>query len=141
MYTRGLWFRQIYLEVYEHHFIELFDKLMTDEKLYNETMEKVKKEYGVENDMPFEKAKEMRHKFEVRANIDRTYYVKEMMLNATMLEDVFFELNFNLLYISVCSSARYITSDRPFVVMTDSKERKKWIEDTKTELVPSIVGG
>jgi len=134
MYTRGLWFRQISLEICEHLFIELFDKLMTDEKLYNEAMEKVEKEYGVKNDMPFEKAKEMRHKFEVNANINRTYYVKEMMLNAAVLEDIFFELNFNLLYIPVYSSSKYITSDRPFVVMTGSKEGKKWIEDSEAEI-------
>jgi hypothetical protein len=134
MYTRGLWFRQISLEICEHLFIELFDKLMTDEKLYNGAMEKVKKEYGVKGDIPFEKAKEMRHDFEATADIDRTYYVKEMMLNAVVLEDIFFELNFNLLYIPVYSSAKYITSDRPFVVTTDSKKRKKWIEDSEAEI-------
>jgi hypothetical protein len=134
MYTRGLWFRQIYLEVCEHLFIELFDKLMTDEGLYNKTMENVKKEYGEESAMSFEKAKEMRHNFKVTANIARTYYVKEMMLTAAMFEDIFFDLNFNLLYISVYSSAKYITSDRPFVVMTNSKERKKWIEDSEAEI-------
>jgi hypothetical protein len=134
MYTRGLWFRQIYLEVSEHLFRELFDKMMTDEKLYNETMGKVKKEYGMESDMSFEKAKEMRHDFKVTADIARTYYVKEMMLTAAMFEDVFFELNFNLLCIPVSSSAKYITSDRPFVVMTDSKDGEKWIEDPEAEI-------
>ncbi len=134
MYTRGLWFRQISLEIYEHLLIELFDQLMTNEKLYNETMEKVEKEYGVRNDVPFEKAKEIRHSFEVTADIDRTYYVKEMLLNAVVLEDIFFKLNFNLIYIPVYSSAKYITSDRPFVVMTGSKGGKRWIEDPEAEI-------
>jgi len=134
MYTRGLWFRQISLEICEHLFIELFEKLMTDEKLYNETMEKIEKEYGIENDMTFEKAKEMRNNFQVNADIARTWYVKEMLLSAIILEDVFFGLNFNLFYIPDSSSAKYITSDRPFVVMTNSKERKKWIEDSEAEI-------
>lgn len=134
MYTRGLWFRQIYLEVYEHFAIDMFDELMSNEKLYNETMGKIKEIYGAENDLPFEEAAKIRQHFNVGVDIPRTFYVKEMMIHAAMLVDIFYSFNFNLLYIPVWSSIKYITSDRPFVPMTNSIEKRRWIEDPDAEI-------
>jgi hypothetical protein len=134
MQTRGLWFRQITIEMFENFSLELFEQLMTDEKLYNETMKKVEQKYGINNDLPFEKAKEIRHDFALKSNIPRTYYVKEMMQIAVVLEDLFYEMNFNILYIPIYRLFKYITSDKPFVVMTDNKEGKKWIEDPQAEV-------
>ena len=134
MYTRGVWFRQIYHEVYEHLLITLFDRMMSDEELYTETMEKVKSKSDILEDIPFDKAREMKDKFDVGVDIPRTYYVMQMMVFAAPLINLFYDMNFNLIYIPAYSYDKYITSDRPFIEMTNSGEIRRWIEDPEAEL-------
>lgn len=136
MYTRGAWFRQILLEVHEHFANDLVEKLITDEQLFNKTMEVFKKDTGIAEDLTFEQAKEVHANSEISVSIPRTYYVKEMMLYAAPLVNVFYRMNFNLIYASPLSKAQFITSDKPIAVMTNSPLGKyeKWLENPEALL-------
>ncbi len=136
MYARGMWFRQILLEVHEHFANVLVEKLVTDEKLFNQTMEGLRKETGIDEDMTFEQAKEVYANSDTSMKISRTYYVKEMMLYAAPLVNLFYHMNFNLIYIPPLSKAKFITSDKPIAVMTHSPLGKydKWPEDPEALL-------
>lgn len=134
MYTRGLWFRQILHEVYEHFVLEWFERLTSDEEFYNKTMNEVGDLPEGFKDIPFEEARSIRDKLHVTVDVPRTFSVKEMMLFANALIRPFYSMNFNLLYIPVYSNAKFITSDRPFVAMTNGKTRKIWIEDPEAEV-------
>ena len=135
-YVRGIWFRQILLEVYEHFANDLVEKLVTDEQFFNQTMEGIRKETGIKVDMTFEQAKEVHANSETSMSIPRTYYVKEMMLYAASLVDIFYHMNFNLIYASHLSKVNFITSDKPIAVMTNSPLGKydKWLEDPEALL-------
>lgn len=135
-YARGIWFRQILLEVYEHFANYLVEKLITDEQFFNQTMENFRKETGINEDLTFEQAKEVHENSETGVNIPRTYYVKEMMLYAAPLVNVFYHMNFNLIYVPPFSKAKFITSDKPIAVMTNSPLGKyeKWLEDPEALL-------
>ncbi len=134
MYTRGLWFRQILHEVYEHVALEWLERLTSDEEFYNKTMNEVGELSNGIEDIPFEEARSIRDKLNVTVDVPRTFSVKEMMLHAGALVGVFYAMNFNVLYIPVYSYAKFITSDRPFVMMGNCKTRKKWIESPEAEV-------
>lgn len=131
MYARGMWFRQILLEVNEHFANVLVKKLVTNEKLFNQTMEGLKKETGIDEDMTFEQAKEVYANSDTSMKISRTYYVKEMMLYAAPLVNIFYSMNFNLIYAPPLSKARFISSDKPIAAMTNGPLGKynTWLED------------
>ena len=96
-YARGTWFRQIILEVYEHFANDLIEKFTKDKQFFNRTMDEFRKETGISEELTFEQAKKVHAHSETSMHIPRTYYVKEMMLYAAPMVDVFYHMNFNLI--------------------------------------------
>lgn len=135
-YARGTWFRQIMLETYEHFANDLIEKLTTNEQFFNRTMEEFRKETGISEELTFEQAKEVHAHSETSMHIPRTYYVREMMLYAAPMVDVFYHMNFNLIYAPPIPKAKFITSDKPIAPMTHGPLGKyeKWIEDPEALL-------
>ena len=135
-YTRGSWFWQIFLEIYEHFANDLAEKLISDEKLYQNTMDTIKKDTGIEDLLTFEEAKEVHSKSDISVKIPRTYYVKQMLLYAAPLVELFYQMNFNLLYALPQLNAKFITSDKPIAVITNDPldKHEKWTEDPEVVL-------
>lgn len=135
-YARGTWFRQIILEVYEHFANDLIEKFTTDEQFFNQAMNEFRKETGISEELTFEQAKEVHAHSQTSMHIPRTYYVKEMMLYAAPMVDVFYHMNLNLIYAPPIPKAKFITSDKPIAPMTHGPlgKHEKWIEDPEALL-------
>lgn len=130
MFTRGLWFRQILSEVYEHFANEIASKLVSDENLFNSTMDKIKKDIGFNHGFTFEQAKEIHEKSDISMHIPRTYFVKEMMLYAAPMVDVFYNMNFNLIFAQPLND-KFITADKPIVTTSSNQTEMKcqtWLQ-------------
>ena len=124
------------MEVYEHFARDMVERLIADEKLFKETMEKCKSETGMDYDLTFEQAKQVHLNSEISVKMPRTYYVEQMMLYAAPLVNIFYAMNFNLIYADPLLQAGFITSDKPIAVMTNSRQGKyeKWLEDPEALL-------
>lgn len=137
MYTRGLWFRQILSEVHEHFANELAEKLITDKKMFESTMKELRQEIDLDYDFTFEQAKEVYEKSNIGMKIPRTYYVKEMMLYAAPMVNIFYRMNFNLIYIPPMQKNKFITSDKPIVPVSSDQTGEKyqnWLQDPDVSL-------
>lgn len=136
MYARGIWFRQILQEVYEHFANDALEQLVTNEELFRKTMKGLKNETGIDYDLTFEQAKEVYENSETSVKMKRTYYVKQMMLYAAPLVNIFYKMNFNLIYAAPLSQNKFITSDKPIAAITHDPIGKyiTWIEDPEAVL-------
>ena len=99
-------------------------------------MKNFNEETGVGRVLTFEEAKKIHAKSDISVKMPRTYYVEQMILYAVPLVSLFCEMNFNLLYASPRSKAKFITSDKPIAVITNGPLGKyeKWIEDPEVVL-------
>lgn len=136
MYARGIWFRQILQEVHEHFANDALEQLVTNEELFRKTMEGLKNETGIDYDLTFEQAKEVYKHSETSVKMTRTYYVKQMVLYAAPLVNIFYKMNFNLIYAVPLSKNKFITSDKPVASITHGPIGKyiTWIEDPEAVL-------
>lgn len=137
MYSRGVWFRQILLEVYEHFAHWSVEQLLSDEVFFNKTMEEIKSNTGIDYDLTFKQAKEISENADIGVNIPRTFYVKEMMIYAAPMVNIFCRMNFNLIYTEPLSDSEFITSDKPIVAVPSDiigQKYQNWLEDPDVEL-------
>ena len=137
MYVRGPWFRQVYLETHEHLANKIASDLLSSEDLFNKTMAEVKQATGEKaTDFTYKQALESREKFEITSSIARTYYVSEMMKQASRLFNVFARMTPSLLLAPFIGRGRFITSDKP-IQATSRKPNpryKNWLQDPNVEL-------
>lgn len=137
MYVRGPWFRQAYLETYEHFANKMASDLLSSKEVFNKAMTDFEKEMGKKaTDFTYEQALQSREKVEITTKIARTFYIKEMMLEAGKLYEVFVRMTPNLFLSDFFTEARFVTSDKPIQAISrkPNPQYNNWLEDPNVEL-------
>jgi len=135
MYFRTPLFRQIFLETYEQFSNKMADDLIESEKSYNEMMKGFEKQYPEVKVLTYEQAKKARDKFEISVDIPRTFYIKKMMIYASNLVPVIYNMTPNLFCSHKYVDAKFITGDVPIIAIPrKSTTSSTWINNQDMDL-------
>ncbi len=135
MYTRTPRFRQVFLETYEQFFNQMADGLIENEESYNAMMKGLKEQNPDIKVFTYEEAKKARDKFEISADIPRTFYVKQMMLYASNLVPIIYKMTPNLLCAQKYFDAKFVTGDVPIIpVSRKPTASSTWLNDPNCDL-------